>query len=547
MRKNAIQIIIFFWCLFFSFSCGAIHHNGVVKLQILGINDFHGSLEPGFGSTAKIDGKLAGGVEYLSTHIKQLREKSVHSVTVSAGDLFGASPLLSALFNERPTVEAMNILGLNINALGNHEFDMGWHKLKQLIESNNSDEAGMKLAKFDFLAANVVDESINQKPFLEYVIKEYGPIKVGFIGVLLKNAPDVIIHESINGLQFLDEAQTANEVSMKLEKLGVSTIVLLIHEGGYSPGNYNGCEGISGPIVQIVNNLNDNISAVLSGHTHQAYNCLINNKVVTSAASNGRLVTEVYLDIDEQSGKTISVQANNIIVTREVEKDYLETKLINFYQEMSAPIANKIVGEITESFTKNINHAGESSLGQIVADAQLASVQEQKHGFPKIALVNQGGIRADLNYKSSEDQEGDGKITFKEIYSVHPFGNTMVSMDLTGKEIIDILEEQFKCTKGTRRVLQVSKGFSYSYKLNQPYHERIIRESVMLEGKPLDPVAYYRIVTNNFLADGGDCFESFKKGIHRVNGPKDRDALESYLEKNQKLLPINKKRIFRLD
>lgn len=533
-------LLIFLYSL--GFTAINLHgHNQGLELQILAFNDFHGNLEPPKGSQGKINGIDAGGIEYLSAHIKKLRQKSSHSITVSAGDLFGASPLLSALFNEKPTIEAMNELGLNINAIGNHEFDMGWQNLRELIGTSQAKE---NLAKFDFLAANVVLSKDRTHPFQQYRIENYDGLKVAFVGTLLKNASDVIMASSIEGLEFLDEADSVNALLPIFEELQVSAVVLLIHEGGFAPGDYDGCKGISGPIVDIAKRLDPKVSVVLSGHTHQAYNCIIDNKIVTSAASNGRVLTEVMLELDRQSGQVLKAKAHNKIVSRNIEKDLAQTQIIEKYQALAAPIANEIIGTISEGLTKKANQAGEFALGQVVADAQAQSLFSEEHLWPDFAMVNPGGIRTDINFISSDNNEGDGVVSFAELYAVQPFGNNLVSLDLTGGEIIEILEQQFAHEgKAKTHILQVSENFSYSYDPQKPHGEKIIHESIKIQNKAIVLEQNYRVVANNFLADGGDGFSGFKKGKNRIIGHRDIDALLFYFKKHSPVTKPLKPRI----
>ena len=500
-----------------------------IKVQLLGINDFHGNLEPPMGSVGEINGIKAGGFEYLATHIKNLRQGHEYSVTVSAGDLFGASPLLSAMFKEEPTIEAMNLLGLDLNAVGNHEFDKGWRQLLKHQEQ----------AQFGFLAANVVINSTQKTLFPGYQIREFGPVKVAFIGVVLEGMEKVSTAQSIEGLSFFDEADTINALIPELEKKGVQTIVVLIHEGGLPTGGFNECPGISGPILDIANRLSEQVGVILSGHTHQAYNCVINNKLVTSAASNGRLVTEIDLVLDPQNGKMLSAQGNNLIVSREVIKDADQTALIKKYKDMAAPIANKIIGHVVKDLSKVKNAAGESMLGKVLADAQL-----EASALAEVAFVNPGGIRTDLTFASSPANEGDGNVTFSEAFSVLPFGNNLISMNLNGQQIIELLEEQFLGGESSAiPILQISQGFSYTYMKNAPIHHKIKPESIMINGQGLEPLRTYGVVANAFLAEGGDGFSIFKKGTNRQVGVSDIEALTRYLENHSPVLGVEEARV----
>lgn len=532
-------------------SCASVVNKAVV-VQLLGVNDFHGALEAPTGSTGKIHGTDAGGVEFLATHIKARRRGYPHSLTVSAGDLFGASPLLSALFKEQPTVEAMNLLGLELNAVGNHEFDKGYYELLRLQrgDCDNRDDcirsgkfAG---ANFKFLAANVVVASTQKTLFPAYEIRNFAGVKIAFVGVVVQAVDKLVMAQSIEGLQFLDEADAVNALIPTLTAQGVHTVVVMIHEGGLTTGGRNECRGISGPIVDIARRMSDHVGVILSGHTHQAYNCAIGNKLVTSAASNGRLITEIFLELNPRDGRLISARADNLIVTRDVAKDEDQTRLIQHYKTMAAPIANNVIGSITRNISRQENAVGESAMGQIIADAQLAATAHSDVDGALVAFTNPGSIRTDLSYVSSSANEGDGNVTFAEAFAVQPFGNMLITMSLSGQQIVDVLEQQFAgCGFHTTRILQISQSFRYTYRSTAAPCEKIIKESITINNQPLDLHKKYRVTVNSFLADGGDYFSVFKEGRDRTMSISDLDALKLYFTKRRQLSPIEEPRICR--
>jgi len=529
--------------------------SGTVNVQILALNDFHGNLEPPSGSSGRIGTVNAGGVEYLATHINNLRATNPNTVVVSAGDLIGASPLLSALFHDEPTIEAFNQIGLDFNAVGNHEFDEGWHELVRMQEGgchpvdgclDGDDFAG---ANFQFLAANVVRQDNGKPIFPAYKIRSFGAAKIAFIGMTLEGTPLIVTPSGISDLNFLDEADTVNALVPELKAKGVETIVVLIHEGGVQsvaadPVTINTCTGISGPIVDIVNRLDDEVDVVISGHTHNAYNCTIDGKLVTSGSSFGRLVTDVDLTIDRSSGEVVTMAAQNNIVTRDVAKDSMLTALIAKYNAIAAPLANRIIGSITAPITRAINAAGESALGDVIADGQLAATTDPSLGGAVVAFMNPGGIRADLSYPSSPVGEGDGNVTYGEMFTVQPFGNSMVTMTLTGAQIERVLEEQLAgCTLASARILQVSAGFTYTWSASGPVCEKVDPATIKLNGVVLDPAASYRVTVNSFLADGGDSFPTLKLGTDRLGGAVDTDAFEAYFVANSPVAPGPQNRI----
>ncbi|MGZ8199802.1 MAG: metallophosphoesterase [Methylosarcina sp.] len=385
-------------------SCG---HSGKVDVQILAVNDFHGHLEPPEGSSGRIGTVSAGGGEYLATHIKNLRAHNPNTVLVSAGDMIGSSPLLSALFHDEPTIEAFNRMGLDFNAVGNHEFDEGMAELLRMDEGGCHpkdgcrDGDGFAGADFQYLAANVVRKKNGRTLFPAYKIRSFEGVKIAFIGMTLEGTPTIVLPSGVAGLNFLDEAETVNALVPQLKSQGVKAIVVLIHEGGaqVAPEPYNGCMGLSGAIIDIVNRFNPEVDVVISGHTHKAYNCVINNKLVTSAASFGRLVTNIDLTIDRGSGDVISYTANNEIVTRDVPKDGFISALIDKYKAIARPLASRPIGLIAADITRDGNFAGESALGDVIADSQLHATAPAGLGGSVAAFMNPGGIRVDLLYQ----------------------------------------------------------------------------------------------------------------------------------------------------
>jgi len=528
---------------------------GTVDVQLLSINDFHGNLQPPSGSSGRIGTVEAGGVEYLATHVRNLEATNPNTVVVSAGDLIGASPLLSALFHDEPTIEAMNLIGLDFNAVGNHEFDEGAAELIRMQEGGCHpvdgclDGDGFAGADFQFLAANVVRDDNGKTLFPAYKVRSFAGAKVAFVGIVLEGTPNIVTPSGVAGLTFQDEAETVNALIPELKAKGVESVVVLIHEGGaqVAPAPYDGCVGISGAIVDIVNGFDREVDVVLSGHTHNAYNCVINNMLVTSGSSFGRIVTDVDMTISRDTGEVMSWTANNKIVTRDVAKAADETALIDKYNAIAAPLANRVIGSITAAITRTNNAAGESALGDVIADGQLLATSPAGFGGAVVAFMNPGGIRADLTYPSSPAGEGDGNVTYGEMFTVQPFGNSLVTMTLTGAQIERVLEEQFAgCTFATARILQVSTGFSYAWSASGPVCEKVDPSTITINGVTVDPAASYRVTVNSFLADGGDSFPTLKLGTNRLGGAVDTDAFEAYFAANSPVAPGPQNRITRV-
>ncbi|MFE7188701.1 bifunctional metallophosphatase/5'-nucleotidase [Kitasatospora sp. NPDC057541] len=533
-----------------------------VNLQLLAINDLHGNLEPPAGSSGTIReidpatgqpvSTPAGGVEYLATALRQARIPADDSITVAAGDLVGASPLTSALFHDEPTIEALDKLGLDVSSVGNHEFDEGSAELLRLQNggchpTDGCYEEGRKFAgaNFNYLSANVTSEKTGKPVLAPYWVTKSQGVKIGFIGVTLEGTPNIVTAEGVKGLKFAGEVDTINKYAAELKAKGVNSIVALIHEGGLpasSTYNYD-CgaagQGISGPIVDIAKKIDPAVGAIVTGHTHNAYACTIPDpqgvpRSVTSAASFGRLYTEIDLKLDKASGTIVrpSVKAENHIVRRTVEKAPDLTQLIDHYSKLAAPIANRPIGYIASDINGRGNSDLEKPLGDVIADAQQVGLAPADKGGAQVAFMNPGGIRADLVYKAS-GAEGDGVVTYGEAFTVQPFTNMMQVKTLTGAQLIQLLQQQVSgSNEASPKILQPSKSLSYTLDMRNKGADRIVVDSIRLNGAPVDPAAKYRVAANEFLAGGGDGFPAFAAGTDKLVGASDLDVFAAYLGAN---------------
>ena len=571
-----------------------------VSVQLLSFNDFHGNLEPPSGSGGRIGTVDAGGAEFFATHLSRLKATNANTLVVGAGDMIGASPLLSALFHDEPTIESLGLAGLQVTSVGNHEFDEGSGQLLRMqrggCHPNDGCQDGDAFAgaQFQYLSANVevtvtaaqraayVKATAKYRKALKarakackankrskacrrkltkpkapqtknllppYSIKTIGGVKIGFIGMTLEGTPQLVTPSGVAGLAFRDEAQTANKYVPILKRLGVETIVVLVHEGGFTTGNYNDCAGISGPIVEMASAFNDEIDVVVSGHTHQAYNCTIDGKLVTSAGSFGRVITDIDLTIESTTGEVTAKAATNRIVTRDVPRDSAQTALIAKYQRIAAPLANRVIGAITADITRAQNAAGESALGDVIADAQLADTRPANKGNAVVAFMNPGGIRADLIFNQISGSETPGQVTYGESFTVQPFGNTLMTMTLTGAQIDTMLEQQWSGVGNTAapKVLQVSSGFTYTWDASRPIGDRVDPATIRIGGTAISTSSSYRVTVNSFLADGGDGFAVLRDGTNRLGGAVDTDALEAYFRANSPVAPGPRNRITRVN
>jgi 5'-nucleotidase len=523
-----------------------------VDLRILAINDFHGYLRPPPGGIRISDPadkarKIfvpAGGAEHMATLVKELREGHDNVAFVAAGDLIGASPFLSAMFHDEPTIESMSMMGLELAAVGNHEFDEGKDELLRM--QNGGCHPVDKCqgphpftgAKFHYLAASTVLKDSGKTLFPPYEIKTYDGIPVAFIGLTLKGTAGIISPASAAGLEFRDEAATVNALVPELKAKGVEAIVVLIHEGGQPTGDYNECPGISGPIVDIVKTFDKAIDIVVSGHTHQAYVCNIDGRLVTSGDKYGTLVTAIDVKLDPRTHDVISAKADNVIVRTSLASAPDQTALLEAYDKVASPIANRRAGTVAETLSRVPNLTGESVLGDIIADAQLAATAGEKNGGAVLAMTNPGGIRTDIEKKS------DGTVTYADVFASQPFRNQLVTLNLTGAQIKTALEQQWTDEKRPR-ILQVSKGFSYAWDATKPFGAHVDVASLKLNGTPIAAEKTYRVTINNYLALGGDGFAAFKDGTNAQFGVYDNDALFAFFEAHSPIAPAPPVRISR--
>lgn len=526
-----------------------------VEVRILAINDFHGNLRPPPGGIRINDPEdkskkvvvAAGGAEYMATLVKQLREGHKNTIFVSAGDLIGASPFLSAMFHDEPSIESLSMMGLAITSVGNHEFDEGKAELLRMQNGGCHPVDGCQGphpfagAKFHYLAASTIETATGKSVLPPYEIREFEGIPVAFIGLTLRETAGIVSPSGIAGLEFRDEAETVNALVPQLRARGVEAIVVLIHQGGEPSGDYNECPAITGPIVDIVKKFDRAVDVVVSGHTHRAYVCQIDGRLVTSGDKYGTLVTAIDLKLDPATRDIVSARAENVIVANaSLAKDPEQTALIDAYDKLSAPIANRPAGSVTQTLSRVPNDAGESALGDVIADAQLAATKDAKDGSAVIALTNPGGIRTDIIPKEN------GAVSYGELFASQPFRNRLVTMTFTGSQLKDMLEQQWLDPKRPR-ILQVSIGFSYSWDASKPFGERVIVDKMTLNGKPIEPATGYRVTINDYLAVGGDGFTVAKRGASPQYGGYDADALFAFFKAHGPIGPLPPTRILRVN
>ncbi len=543
----------------------------VIDIALIGFNDFHGHLEapqqslrvPGPGGTVALQ---AGGVATLASAIATLKARTPHHAVVSAGDLVGASPMVSSLFLDEPTVEAMNLIGLDFNAVGNHEFDRGWRELLRL-QHGGCEQFTLRApcqisqpfggARFGFLAANVQrtdGQALLPATGTKRFAENGASVTVGFIGMTLRATPALVAPSGVAGLRFADEAATANAQAAQLRAQGADIVVLALHEGGSTTAGIleASCAGLSGAIVPILERLDSTVDVVVSGHTHQAYVCdyaSVNPQrpfLLTSAGQHGTLLTDIALRFDTGTRRLVHKSARNVVVHAAnasanqgstanaaappgaqlypvFAPDARLLDLIAPYQAAAAPLAQRPVGQMAGNATRREAMSGESALGNLIADAQWWATRAPENGGAELSFMHAGGIRADLA------PDGQGLVRYGQLFAVQPFGNNLVVQTLTGAQIRALLEQQFdRATSASERtrVLSVSQGFSYRYDLSQPPGART--SEVLLHGEPLQDGRGYRVAVSSFLAGGGSGYPVLAQGRDMLGGVLDLEALEAY-------------------
>jgi len=549
----------------------------VMRISVLAFNDLHGNLEPPLLSIREQVHQVstavpAGGIAYMASAIQQLKVQNPLHAVVSAGDMIGATPLISALFLDEPTIEAVNAIGIDFNAVGNHEFDKGVAELERMRRGGCAQFTRLKPclvntafpgANFEFLAANVKKEN-GQTLFPAYGIKVFKQggheVKVGFVGMTLQGTPLIVTPSGVKGVRFESEAQTANALVPLLKAQGVSALVLVIHEGGAVQGGPNDptCPGLTGDIIPILNQLDPAFDVVVSGHTHRAYACDYQKFnpakpfLLTSAGQYGTLLTHIELQIDALQRKVTRKSAHNLIIQSEAFTNAAGVRIattpglpqfsphpevariVATYKAASAEQAARQISRLPQSITRAGTPSGETALGNLIADAQWAATAPADKGGSDFALMNPGGVRADLILPP-----GGGAVSYGQLFSIQPFGNTLTVKTFTGLLVKELLESQYR--QDRPRVLYPSAQLTYQVDLKQPVGQRV--SDIRIKGQSLQPHANYRVTMNSFLATGGDAFSVFNRGTDVLGGDLDVDALTEYLAKNPGLMPPTTDRI----
>jgi 5'-nucleotidase len=534
-----------------------------VEVKLIAFNDFHGNLKtpnlrvpvPDATQSTGIRFQPAGGIEQFSALVQGLRAKNPNHAVVSAGDMVGATPLLSALFKDEPTIEAMNLVGVDFHAVGNHEFDYGIKHLKRLKEggckvdekTGQPDCEGRPRyagANFAFLAANVIEEATGKTLFPAWAAKEFDGIKVAFIGMTLRGTAGLVRPGGADGVTFLDEVETVNMLVPQIRAQGIEAIVVLVHEGGVQAGGINDCRDFRGEFRNMVERFDPAVDVVISAHTHRYYVCNFGGKLATSAGSFGTLMTEIDLTLDRATRDVAKKTARNLVVFPDGPKDARLSPLLESYDVLAKPRENRVVARVTRELPSVTNPDGESLVGNLVADAHASAsalnrARAAEQGWsdahfatdtPRpIAFNNPGSLRAPLI------PAANGDVTYGELFRIQPFQNDLIYMTLTGAQLKEALEQQF--SGNYPRIMGVSRGFSYAWDATRPIGDRIIAETMKLNGVAIKAEDRFRVVANSFLAGGSEGFTAFLKGTDRSVGMLDVEALVNFLSSSSPYSP----------
>lgn len=539
---------------------------GQVEVKLIAFNDFHGNLEPpkqSIEAPRREEGSTrvpAGGAAWLASAIARLRSANPNNAVVSAGDMIGASPLVSAVFLDEPTIHAMNLIKVDFNAVGNHEFDKGREELLRMQKGGCAKHTARQPcavepfpgARFNFLAANVRTED-GSTLFPAYGLRSFGTgrgrVWIGFIGLTLKETGTLVTPAGVAGLSFADEAETINALVPRLRSEGADAIVVLIHQGLSTKVGYDdkGCDGVDGDLLPILARLDPAVDLIVSGHTHNAYICdygridPVRPFLVTSAGKYGTLITDIALTIDPATGRVTAKRADNLIVQSEgygdvavtdryprFEPDPAVAALVQRYAERAGPLAERVIGRMTGPAKREKTASREQVLGDLVADAHLAATRASG---ARLAFTNGSGVRTDI-------EPVGGNVTFGQIFAAQPFGNSLAVKSFTGRQIRALLEQQFDSGSNnvtSPNMLLPSANVRFAYDLSRPAGQRIVELTV--DGAPIADEAVYRVAMNSFLATGGDNFTIFKDGTNPAGGPLDLDALEAWIARSSPLTP----------
>jgi predicted extracellular nuclease/2',3'-cyclic-nucleotide 2'-phosphodiesterase (5'-nucleotidase family) len=508
--------------------------DGTTELQILAINDFHGRIQA--------NGEEAGAA-VLAGAVAQYEADNPNTLFASAGDNIGASTFTSFIADDNPTIDALSAAGLDVSAVGNHEFDQGFADLTERVIPRYEDRTGLPGADFA-LGANVYRAGTTEPALAEYAIREVDGVRVGFIGTVTADTETLVSPAGIADLDFGDQLEAANRVAAELTESDAADVIVLLTHSGAETTDCAAIAAEDSEYGELVRGASDDIDAIVSGHTHQLYSCEVGERPVISAHQYGTTLGALDIVVDDETGEPVSVQGSTVDLVAGGTPAFAADPEVGAIVDQAVAEAEELgsvpVGRISADILRGGEPAGsdrgvESSMGNLVADIYLWATSEyENYGGTEdaqIALMNPGGLRDDLRY------EGDGTVTYADVAAVQPFGNTLVTVTLTGAQLEQVLEEQWQPGSSRPKLhLGVSDGFTYEYVEDAAAGEHIVSMSYL--GEPIAPEDELLIVTNSFLASGGDGFRTFAEGTGTADtGLVDLSATVDYFEAEQVVDP----------
>jgi 5'-nucleotidase len=535
-------------------ACAQLPSKAPIEINLVALNDFHGYLQPSpFSYTDPANEDLVittelGGIATLGGMLNEMRKADPYLLFVGVGDLIGGAPPISAMWADEPSIEAMNLLGMDVSAVGNHELDEGKQEFLRQIhggcESSRPEKSCQLRAEFSgtqfpYIAANLFDSDTGKLLVHPYVIKTVRGVKLAFVGAQVKDLTLLVSASSLAGIAVTDEADAINALIPELKRQGVDIVVAVVHQGGNTVDAFDqpDCTNLEGEIVDIAQRLDPAVDLLLSAHTHEAYLCNVGDLPVTQGGSYGRMVSQVTLVFDPEQETVVDVSARNVLV--DPKKYTPDSRLLALLKEVETRseqvLARPIARIGAELISRTANAAGESAMGDLVADAQLFATAPLG---AQVAFMNTGGIRSELMLANNQLQ-----VTYAQVASVHPFKGSLQLLTLTGAQIKALLEQQWQSDgEGSFKPLQISHSLRYQWNPILPRGERVLVDSIKLNGEVIQPDTSYRISVNSFLADGGDGFLVLTQGADRVDTEiPDLPALIDYLVAQDKLdIPAGK-------
>ncbi len=499
-----------------------------VNIDVVTINDFHGRIEAD---------RASAGAAVIAGAVKQFREENPNTIFAGAGDLIGASTFTSFIQDDNPTIDALNLAGLEVSAAGNHEFDKGWADLRDRVQDR---------ADWEYISSNVFLTETGEPALAPAWVKELEGVRVGFVGAVTEDLPTLVSPQGIEGLEVRSIVDSVNAVADDLRDGDpangeADVVILLVHEGAATVE----LSSITpdSPLGEIVYGVDHDVNAIVSAHTHLAYNHVIDGRPVVSAGQYGENLGKMNIQVDRDTKEILSITNRIVPLTADGKALYPAVPEVQEIVDAAKIEADKLgavkVGEITADFNRarqsdgeTENRGGESTIGNFVADVQKWSTGAE------IALMNPGGLRANLTYASSGEGDPDGNVTYREAATVQPFANTLVTLDLTGEQLKAVLEEQWQPEGASRPFLKlgVSKGLQYTYDPTAAQGERIT--SITLDGAPIDPEQTYLVAANSFLAGGGDNFATLAEGANKKDtGKIDLQSMVDWFSENTTASP----------